>query len=640
MAAMQGNVTRRRIWLAAGAMTLIALVLYLPFRSASLDDFDSFNFVRALAEFAPAKMQPQPPGYVLYVWLARLAAGVLGEPRLALTTLSAVAAALACGVALMAGAHLSNVRAGLFTALFVMAAPLTWLNAEKALSDTVGLLAQAVVALLFILCMQQKLLAWPVALGLGVAAGLRPQAVLGLGVAFAMWLLIAPQPSRRAWLLQLAGALAAFAVGCLTWIVPLLQAFNWDAGAMMRVMRDTGNSLTAGDSLFSTPVTPQSILARAVALWSTVATAVFGSSDWLAGLLGLGAVFFAVRGTWVASPARRRMLALVWVWFAVQMLIHALFTRLELTRHALPMLLPAALLVATGLSTLRPSWLQWPIALVVALVMGSASLSLAQVLATQPSPPYRAATFIKASGASGPETLVIARQSYNALSFLLPDYTVRLADTFTPDQLRSLIDEKRPKHVVIADPETFRPGDEYVQVDSQMFTRDPLAHSYHSRVGLEMFTQAGAVGVEALALPDGSRIELGRPDHGKFLQSGWYRAEDIGGVVARWTGELPDAEMRVVLPADPEHLRVKALAFPAGQSLRLTCNGIASPTGEVALPQAWHEAVFELPADCARVGAASQLALTASTRQSPAEAGLSGDPRPLSMAVEWVQLEP
>jgi hypothetical protein len=60
----------------------------------------------------------------------------------------------------------------------------------------------------------------------------------------------------------------------------------------------------------------------------------------------------------------------------------------------------------------------------------------------------------------------------------------------------------------------------------------------------------------------------------------------------------------------------------------------------VALPQAWHEAVFELPADCARVGAASQLALTASTRQSPAEAGLSGDPRPLSMAVAWVQIEP
>jgi len=39
-----------------------ALLLYLPFRSISLDDFDSYSFALALEDFDLTLQQPQPPG--------------------------------------------------------------------------------------------------------------------------------------------------------------------------------------------------------------------------------------------------------------------------------------------------------------------------------------------------------------------------------------------------------------------------------------------------------------------------------------------------------------------------------------------------------------------------------------------------
>ncbi|MGB9873068.1 MAG: hypothetical protein ACPLYD_15605, partial [Anaerolineae bacterium] len=46
------------------ALFLLAvfLPLYLAFRSASLDDFDSYSFTLALRQFSLDLQQPQPPG--------------------------------------------------------------------------------------------------------------------------------------------------------------------------------------------------------------------------------------------------------------------------------------------------------------------------------------------------------------------------------------------------------------------------------------------------------------------------------------------------------------------------------------------------------------------------------------------------
>jgi 4-amino-4-deoxy-L-arabinose transferase-like glycosyltransferase len=248
--------------LPAAACVLAALLLYLPFRSASLDDFDSYNFVRALTEFNPARYQPQPPGYVLYVWLGRAALALLADPRLALTTLSAVSAALSCGLLFLTGSLLFNRRVGLIATLLVVATPLMWLNAGKALSDAAGLCAQAVAALALALALRRRLPLW-VATGLiGVAAGFRPQAVVGIGL---MWIVLAAwqRPPARVW----AGCLVAGAIGALSWLLPTLAAFNWNVDAMRGYMSAPVGFVVGQESLFATALSAQSIAARLQVVW-------------------------------------------------------------------------------------------------------------------------------------------------------------------------------------------------------------------------------------------------------------------------------------------------------------------------------------------------------------------------------------
>ena len=58
------------------------LATRLPFLASSLDDIDAVNFALALGDFDPARHQPHPPGYAVYVLLAKVFAAAAGaEPR-------------------------------------------------------------------------------------------------------------------------------------------------------------------------------------------------------------------------------------------------------------------------------------------------------------------------------------------------------------------------------------------------------------------------------------------------------------------------------------------------------------------------------------------------------------------------------
>src|SRR5436190_23369905 len=82
------------------SLALVFLALHLPYLPTSLEDLDSINFALGVRQFDVAHHQPHPPGYPVYIALAKLVhAAVPGEPR-ALALLSVVAGAL--GVVAMA----------------------------------------------------------------------------------------------------------------------------------------------------------------------------------------------------------------------------------------------------------------------------------------------------------------------------------------------------------------------------------------------------------------------------------------------------------------------------------------------------------------------------------------------------------
>ncbi len=58
--------------LIALCLLLITILSRIPFRSQVLYHWDSVNFAFAMQRFDVAAEQPQPPGYIAYVWLCRL----------------------------------------------------------------------------------------------------------------------------------------------------------------------------------------------------------------------------------------------------------------------------------------------------------------------------------------------------------------------------------------------------------------------------------------------------------------------------------------------------------------------------------------------------------------------------------------
>ncbi|MFI5267111.1 MAG: hypothetical protein ACHQ7M_07015, partial [Chloroflexota bacterium] len=133
-------------WLVPLALFVGTLALYVSTRSISLDDFDSFNFARAIEHFDVRLNQPQPPGYPVYVVLARLFDLAVHDPQTALTLLSAV-----CGaVAVLAFWSLASNVGGPWAALPLALMPLFWLSAGMALSDVPGLAVATVATLLLL----------------------------------------------------------------------------------------------------------------------------------------------------------------------------------------------------------------------------------------------------------------------------------------------------------------------------------------------------------------------------------------------------------------------------------------------------------------------------------------------------------
>ena len=128
---------------ALAVLYLVAHLLYLP---PTLEDIDSINFALGVRDFDVARHQPHPPGYPVFVALAKAstavlqAAGVRDPAPAALALLSALA-----GTALipLLFALFRGLGAGVHLAWWAMAvavcSPLMWFTALRPLSDMTGL---------------------------------------------------------------------------------------------------------------------------------------------------------------------------------------------------------------------------------------------------------------------------------------------------------------------------------------------------------------------------------------------------------------------------------------------------------------------------------------------------------------------
>lgn len=277
--------------LAAG----VALTRFL-FRSRYLYDLDSVNFALALETFDPELHQPHPPGYFLYVWLGRVAYGVIPEANAALVAVS-IAASAAAAVAIYALADgWFGRRAAVFAGLIFLFSPLAWFHGTVALTYIVEVFFSALTGWLCWQVYQGRAgFVIPSAVVLAFAVGVRQSSILFLGP---LWLFAL---RRAGWRRAVVG-FAALGLGLLAWIVPMAM----ESGGLVKYatsLYDLWTRVPARRTAFSgsAGMAVATVLTRL-----TVIAAIYGLCFGAAGPLAL----LSRRG----SPAAGGKAAFTWVW--------------------------------------------------------------------------------------------------------------------------------------------------------------------------------------------------------------------------------------------------------------------------------------------------------------------------------------
>ena len=305
---------------------LVAHLVYLP---RTLEDLDSINFALGVRHFDVAQHQPHPPGYPVYIALAKVStaavrsAGFDAASSRGLGVLSALAGTLALPALLIFLRRLeSRSSLALWATVLVALSPLYWFTALRPLTDMPGF-AAAIWAMALMSGSSTRSVVVG-ALIAGLAIGLRSQTAVLTGP-YLLYVL-----ARRRNVGAAAAAIGAAAAGAVAWTIPLivasgglekyLDALNFQADA------DLGGGIVnlwthhgARDLLHALSNT---------FLWPW---------DWRVGVaVCVLAAIGAARITWRSAPAAVTLL----VAFAPYAVFHLLFHETVTTRYALP-LMPA-----------------------------------------------------------------------------------------------------------------------------------------------------------------------------------------------------------------------------------------------------------------------------------------------------------
>lgn len=636
-------------WLPPLLVLATILPLYLQFRSISLDDFDAYSFALALDHFDLALQQPQPPGFPLYVFLGRLLRMVMGDAKSALTLLSTLSGVTVALILYGLGNSTSKGRApvGVGAALLMGLSPMGWLTAEKALSDTPGL-ALTLLAL-WLLWQGQEKLTW-LALGSlvsGLSTGLRPQN--GLPVLL-LWVgLTVRHLVRRRSLTPLACSGLPFLLGTLVWLLPTAHMTGGLSPYLTCLVAHSAHVRQA-DSLWAMEVPLYVALrARVLAFADTFLTHTAGASlsdgwGWADTARGLGLTLVVGPGL-IAANWRRRETWLCAGWLALAAGQVFLLEALDRPRLMLPLLAPLALLVAQGWAQLRRLRSLAAVPAVAAFALLLQGVPLAAGLASVPAPPTQAAAYVAAHYLPA-ETLVAAAGSFRAAQVEIPTYQLLYLYTFDTQAARTLVESREWRYIAIFDrdqwPEeaiaALTADGRYVPLEDRTFTRDPRLHTQHDQVRLQVLTPADQLPLEAIALPPGGCIDVGGPEDSRYLDRGWYRPEEIGGVAGRWAGGIPTTTLRLYIEPTAENvsLTLRALAYPAGQTVTVRVGG--QTITRVALAPVWGEYTVSLPASAIPTDGPLLIELAHARLAIPfvVTEGASSDHRALAAAYDWI----
>ena len=330
------------------ALACLFLLAHLPFLPPELEDIDSVNFALGVRDFDVARHQPHPPGYPVFIGLAKASTALFGGPE----NPRAVVRGLAVW-SVIAGASLVLLLFGLFRVLgasewqawwamgIAVTSPLFWFTALRPLSDVSGLAAAVAAQVLLVSVLSGRagvrsagsLIAG--AFVAGIAAGVRVQTVLLTAPLIAVALVVRrPSITVRVRLTALCAAVAGAAI----WAVPLVLANGGLDGYLAALGTQAGEDFSG-----------------VVMLWTTrrprVALNAFNYSFvWPWGGLVVGTIVVALAVIGLLRTAWRQPSAILWLAMAFlpYAIFHLLFHETATVRYALPLVIPVAFFVSSA----------------------------------------------------------------------------------------------------------------------------------------------------------------------------------------------------------------------------------------------------------------------------------------------------
>jgi hypothetical protein len=421
-------------------LAIVFLVFHLPYLPASLEDLDSVNFALGIRQYDVARHQPHPPGYPVFILVAKAVRAAVPSEATALALVGVVSGML--GVLAMAALFRrldrddgpntwSTAAAGV-----AMTAPLYWFTAARPLSDVAGLAAALAVQAMTLGATSVRALA-VAGFCAGLAAGLRSQVVWLTVPLLIMKVLIArgwmpdargsvlgqrrpaagPQHlatsiehlATRPQLLAPAAALLAFVGGLLLWFIPLVIVTGGPA-AYRRALVDQGAEDFGNIQMLWNVHGARDVLDALyyafIAPWATWPVAVV--------ILVCAALGLA----WSYRHAPRALVALMAA-FGPYLVFDLLFQEAFTSRYALPLVVPMAYLAVSGLRV-------WPyeagLAVAVAVAMFDAHVGGTSIAAyaQEKAPAFRLLDEMREPARSAPEPPVLAMDRRQDFDFRRP----------------------------------------------------------------------------------------------------------------------------------------------------------------------------------------------------------------------------
>jgi len=371
-------------------LAVLFLALHLPYLPKSLEDLDSINFALGVRQFDVAKHQPHPPGYPVYIAVAKTVHTVVADEARALGLISIVAGAFGVFALASLFARLESLdgsNAWAPAAMLAMTSPLYWFTAVRPLSDMLGLAAALGVQVLTLGAATAPAL-YAASFCAGLATGIRSQvAWLTLPLLIARGLgdrgtrglgtdariddqSKTPGRESRSSLVrspQFLLPLVSFVAGALVWAIPLVLVTGGPAAYWHALFDQGAEDLSNIQMLW----TRHGVRDTADALYFAFV------APWAAWpLASIVLICSALGVAWQWRHARRALLALA-IAFGPYVIFDVLFQETFTSRYALPLVVPLAYLAASGLrwAPRRAVWMLAGPIVVVAFYVDATSVA-------------------------------------------------------------------------------------------------------------------------------------------------------------------------------------------------------------------------------------------------------------------------